>query len=231
MDEYSFIKCGICGESSYRVGIDGSVWSSRVNGYEHLRGPWRRLKGEAHIRGYIRVSLRCSCGLRRVFVHDLVLEAFVGPCPPGMVARHFPDRDTSNNALANLRWGTPQENAADRDVHGTMIRGSRSPFAKLTESMVVDIWRLTNEGHSQKEIAALCGVDHSQVSRVLSGESWSHVDAPGKVFKPRYACKVDASDVDEMRKMSASGVSQTEIGRRFGIDRSQVSRRMRNHHG
>ena len=45
-------------------------------------------------------------------VHTLVLNAFVGPRPDDMEARHFPDRDRSNNKLSNLRWGTKVENAA-----------------------------------------------------------------------------------------------------------------------
>ena len=45
-------------------------------------------------------------------VHHLVLEAFVGPCPPGMEARHADD-DPSNNNLSNLSWGTRGENSGD----------------------------------------------------------------------------------------------------------------------
>lgn len=47
-------------------------------------------------------------------VSRLVLEAFVGSCPPGMQARHVNDPDARNNALDNLAWGTPLENSAAR---------------------------------------------------------------------------------------------------------------------
>lgn len=46
------------------------------------------------------------------YVHHLVLEAFVGPRPPGMEACHF-DGNAQNNRLENLRWGTSAENKAD----------------------------------------------------------------------------------------------------------------------
>lgn len=42
-------------------------------------------------------------------VHILVLEAFVGPRPEGQVARHLND-DPDDNRLANLAWGTQEEN-------------------------------------------------------------------------------------------------------------------------
>lgn len=45
-------------------------------------------------------------------VHRLVLEAFVGPCPPGKECLHFDDVK-SHNHLANLRWGTRSENLHD----------------------------------------------------------------------------------------------------------------------
>ena len=46
-------------------------------------------------------------------VHSLVLEAFVGPKPPGHEARHLND-NRADARLSNLAWGTTKENAEDR---------------------------------------------------------------------------------------------------------------------
>lgn len=54
----------------------------------------------------------------RRYVHQLVLEAFAGPCPRGLECRHL-DGDAANNALSNLQWGTASENQRDRIAHGT----------------------------------------------------------------------------------------------------------------
>lgn len=51
------------------------------------------------------------------FVHDLVLEAFVGSRPNGMKALHRDD-DPHNNHVGNLYWGTMQDNALDRVRNG-----------------------------------------------------------------------------------------------------------------
>lgn len=51
------------------------------------------------------------------FVHRLVLETFVGPCPEGMEARHVKTNDPGNNHLENLEWGTPKQNGEDRKRH------------------------------------------------------------------------------------------------------------------
>lgn len=49
-------------------------------------------------------------------VHQLVLEAFVGPRADGMDACHN-DGDPANNRLSNLRWDTHSENMLDRVWH------------------------------------------------------------------------------------------------------------------
>jgi hypothetical protein len=54
------------------------------------------------------------------YIHRLVLEAFIGPCPEGMEACHFPDKDSGNNRLSNLRWDTHQRNMSDREKHGSL---------------------------------------------------------------------------------------------------------------
>jgi HNH endonuclease/NUMOD4 motif-containing protein len=72
--------------------------------------------------GYLNVNLgRC----RSARVHSLVLKAFVGPRPAGYQAAHA-DGDKLNNAVANLRWATPEENNADKSRHGTLLCGSRN---------------------------------------------------------------------------------------------------------
>lgn len=62
--------------------------------------------------GYLAVSLKDEGVRRRVRVHTLVLEAFVGPRPEGMVACHGP-AGLDVNTPANLRWDTPLENIHD----------------------------------------------------------------------------------------------------------------------
>jgi hypothetical protein len=62
--------------------------------------------------------LDARLGLRaRGLVHNLVLEAFVGPCPEGMEACHLNDVP-DDNRLANLRWGTRSDNMRDRVRNG-----------------------------------------------------------------------------------------------------------------
>lgn len=47
------------------------------------------------------------------YIHQLVLETFIGPCPSGKQTCHKDDY-TLNNNLTNLYWGTPKQNGRDR---------------------------------------------------------------------------------------------------------------------
>lgn len=58
------------------------------------------------------------------WVHRLVLQAFVGPCPPAGVCCHWDD-DPTNNLLSNLRWGTRTDNTLDSVRNGTNWRAAR----------------------------------------------------------------------------------------------------------
>lgn len=51
-------------------------------------------------------------------VHHLVMLAFVGPLPEGLVTRHL-NGNPKDNRLSNLSYGTQAENVRDSVNHGT----------------------------------------------------------------------------------------------------------------
>lgn len=62
---------------------------------------------------------------QRAFIHCLVLEAFVGPRPDGLVACHNNGQSTDNR-VENLRWDTYSENNLDLVRHGTHWQVSKT---------------------------------------------------------------------------------------------------------
>ena len=68
--------------------------------------------------GYPCVAINKEGVKRRLQVHRLVLLAFVGPCPDGMVCCHN-DGNKQNNHVSNLRWDTQASNIQDTVRHGT----------------------------------------------------------------------------------------------------------------
>lgn len=111
-------------------------------------------------------------------VHRLVLDAFVGPKPPGHEGCHG-DGNPANNRLDNLRWGTRSDNVQDAVRHGThgtwTKKLARSPRAMLNPDTVIQIKRRLSTGASCAEIAPEFGVTRSAIYRIREGHNWADV--------------------------------------------------------
>ncbi len=163
----------VVGFPGYRVGNDGSVWScwKKVYGGWAIGTVWKRRRLNANDSGHMYVHLFPRRQYR--LVHRLVLEAFVGPCPEGMQACHFPDRDPANNHLENLRWDTCTANHNDQIIHGTDSRGERNPAAKLRLWQAKAIREEYASGTiSQDKLARKYGVAQAHISRIVLGRVW-----------------------------------------------------------
>lgn len=84
----------------YSVTDDGRVWSN-------TSGKWLSPTRDAY--GYLQIGLFKNGKKNTRKIHRLVLEAYVGPCPDGMECLHK-NGNSSDNRLANLKWGTHAEN-------------------------------------------------------------------------------------------------------------------------
>ena len=114
-------------------------------------------------------------------VHRLVLETFVGPCPPGMECRHL-DGNPQNNKLENLKWGTRSENRRDRTVHGRdkskgyhLHVGECNHNSKLTNEKVLEIDFLVSRGIPPKELAVWYGISRRTVWLIGIHKTWFHL--------------------------------------------------------
>ena len=125
-------------------------------------------------RGYRYVTLRTGNDEERRgkqhLVHRLVLEAFVGPCPKGMRARHL-DGNLANNELSNLRWDTVR-NAIQEDLRRN---GKRGRLTKLDAAAVRAIKERVKAGDQQSKLAKEFGVASSTISAIVHGTSWGWV--------------------------------------------------------
>lgn len=169
-------------------------------------GPEALVLKQFHGHGYPRVNLYPARGgrARSVVVHKLVLEAFVGPRPDGMVACHN-NGNQKDNRPDNLRWGTVLDNAADKTIHGTVASGERHgsrtrpdrvgrgdrhssrtniaarprgeshPYSRLTEhTAALAVW-IGSYVRNRCAIARVLGVPTDSVRNCLNGVTWKHL--------------------------------------------------------
>lgn len=111
----------------------GDEWRSIPDfpGYEvHYTGLVRNRSGHhlsprVRASGHLNVNLFRDGDAHHRFIHRLVLESFVGPCPEGYISCHR-DGDPANNYVDNLYWGTFSDNQLDQALHGGHPRANRT---------------------------------------------------------------------------------------------------------
>lgn len=133
--------------------------------------------------GYPTIHLWSGNSGHKEYVHRLVAEAFIGPCPDGCEVNHI-DGNKRNSAAVNLEYVTRSQNVRHALNTGLKIpqQGEAASSAKLTESEVEQIRKLAAI-LSLNKIAKLFGIDRGRVSRICSGKIWR--SAPGPIWEPR----------------------------------------------
>lgn len=75
----------------------------------------------------------------------------------------------------HLRWATPKENASDKLIHGTAIRGEDHYGAVLTEELVRKI-RAMKPFTTYDELGRRFGISRGTIVSACLGNTWSHID-------------------------------------------------------
>ncbi len=151
-----------------------------IRGVDRVIDRGRRWKGVAISQktsksGHRNVRLCDGFGHHWHWVHRLVLETFIGECPDGMECAHnngIPD----DNRPENLRWDTRKGNHSDKNIHGTMARGERNAKSKITDSDVLEMFRMRGCGKKLREISERFGVTQANISLILQRKTWAHVE-------------------------------------------------------
>ena len=158
---------------NYLVTKDGKVWSKKRT---TTKGGW--LSPGTSDLGYLQVVL-CEKGqTHNRFVHRLVLETYVGPCPEGMVTRHL-DGNPANNKLSNVCWGTQSENILDAVRQGTFHNNSLGKFGEKHHSSKISdqdrrlIYNSYHDGGcTQRELAGYFGMAQSSIGHITRDNRW-----------------------------------------------------------
>lgn len=144
-------------------------------------------------------------------VHQLVADAFLGPCPPEHEVGHK-DHTRTNNHKDNLEYVTHLENMQHAARSGRH-RGDLS----LEQVQAIREELARNPKAKTKEIADRYGVAIQTVSRLLGLRTYSLVpNADGSEPKPIRT----RLSVDRILDLQAKGMTLPQIGKHFGVDYS-----------
>lgn len=137
------------------------------------------LKPHLNHDGYARLYLYKDGRQYNIFIHRIVMTAFVGPIPEGYETNHK-DGNRANNRLDNLEYLTHGDNiryayqVMNRKVKGLV--GEANPASKLKVEQVREIKRLlASKEYMQRDIADLFDVGVWVVCSINRGATWAHV--------------------------------------------------------
>lgn len=130
--------------------------------------------------GYGVLGIRNQGRKTTMRAHVFALVLATGEDAGGRFALHACDNPPCCNP-AHLRWGNQVANIADMDSRGRARRpiwkGVEHPRAKLTDEDVQHVRAAYASGQvSQRELGEHFGVSQVQVSRLVAGKSWSHME-------------------------------------------------------
>lgn len=148
---------------------------ARIGGHRRVRA---RVLSPMRVGGYPAVSLSKQGVVKKMRIHTLVAEAFLGPRPAGLAVNHIDGRKPNNRAT-NLEYVTyAVNNAHAYAVCGKgekLARGEAHAGAKLSASRVRTIRVLRRRGETLRAIGRRFGVCEQTVLNVVRKKVWSHV--------------------------------------------------------
>jgi hypothetical protein len=164
---------------------EGLYWASNCGNIksrrrERAKGGILKPSKTGPRKNYLVVCLYKNKKPKQYKVHKLILETFVGPCPPGMECRHL-DGNPLNNRLENLKWGTSQENSDDIKRHGrstvnkTIRMGINHPASKFFDNDVRKIKKLYLKGWTLKELSIKFEVGITAIWSIVHNKTWKHI--------------------------------------------------------
>lgn len=189
--------------------------------------------------GYGVIRRNSSEGGAQQKTHRVSWELHNGPIPQGLMVLHRCDNPPCVRP-DHLFLGTGLDNVADREAKGRTAKGDNSGArlhperhahlpgelsaqAKLTNDDVLQITARYKSGSAtQRQLASEYGIGQAQISRILLGKRWRHLEGAGGL-QPKPP-KVTDEQVREIRRLYASRViPQRELAAEFGVSHALIS--------
>ncbi len=126
--------------------------------------------------GYVKICVKKM----DTYLHRVVYETFYGvKIAAGIQVRHLCGNSSCANPL-HMTLGTAEDQAHDKEVHGTILRGEDHPLSKLTNDDV--IWIRTHGILGTKNLAKKYNIAQTTIRKILNNESWKHLVSTNEIL-------------------------------------------------
>lgn len=206
-------------EGYYEVSSNGIVRNVKTG---------RRLKPDLHKEGYDRVTLTKEGVSKHLFNHRLVAIAFLLNEENHPVVNHI-DGNRQNNNVENLEWCSHKHNSQHAIKLGLRVAktGEDCSYAKLSNDIASEIIEDIKSGKKYAEISEEREVSQATISMIKTGKRWNTevITTPKVSMKgsTNPSSKLTENDVREIFELLKQGISQSEIGKRYGVVKGLIS--------
>lgn len=161
----------------YFIDKESNIYS--INGTTRSlinRGTPLLMKQQTQNNGYKTVKIVFKDKRQVMSVGYLVLLTFVSDRPSSKHQVCHGVLGKSINSIDNVSWKTSsQNNKEDKERDKTAMLGEKHFASKIKNADIPIIRKLHNEGKSNKYIADIFNVSHSNISKIIKGHTWAHV--------------------------------------------------------
>ena len=134
------------------------------------------LKEQTQNNGYKTVNIEFNQKRKVMTIGYLVLLTFISERPTNKHNVCHGILGKSNNHLSNLSWKTSsQNNKEDKERDNTAILGEKHFASKLKNTDIPVIRDLHTKGKTNKQIALIYNVSHSNISKIIKKHTWNHI--------------------------------------------------------
>ncbi|AXH70976.1 HNH endonnuclease [Vibrio phage BONAISHI] len=165
-------------------------------------------------------------GSRLGSVHRLIVTHYLGPIPKGMVVNHKNGIKT-DNWIDNLEITTHSANTQHAYDTGLAKgkKGAANSQAKVTEEIILDIYKMFEAGFSNQDISKRYGLHDRYVSLIRHGKRWKYLYVRyGKTFPRSYEFVFRKEQILMARELLLKGHNNLTIAMATGIEKSNISR-------
>lgn len=161
-------------DGQYAISSFGDIVRKKYQYRNWVTRVGKTIKRHDNGHGYMTVCLYDKKKRFTKYVHRLVAEVFIGPCPKGEQVNHK-DGNKANNCVGNLEYVTRAENAIHAFKTGLHKVGEAHHNAKLSNADVENIRDMRDFGSSITELANAYGITR--------GHIWSITTNRQRIYK------------------------------------------------
>lgn len=120
--------------------------------------------------GYLRIRIKGKIYSQ----HRLIAEAFILNLENKPQINHK-NGIKSDNRIENLEWCSPSENVQHAIINGLIKRGEDHFLSKLKNKDIIEIFKLSEKGLTQRKIAKMFNVSQGTIFNILNKKKYKNV--------------------------------------------------------